>query len=281
MSAKIDDRPSANPPPPAPAGASAPPAAAPEDRDRFRQILGRSDSRERDGRSGSGSGGSSPADLLASRFEELMSPRKRGPGGGPGTSSGRPDQLDEKEPGTERERSRSDDGRDAPAPPAGHAAGPGAPALAGEAFPVQAAGPALGPGDIDALVESLVSRMLVSAPGAAQSEVRLTLGPDTLPATTIRLVRGADGMLAVTITAGRPDSFQTLVAAQGPLREALEKMENGPVRVTVAEGGAGAEDDSSRRSRGRYVAEADPEDGGGAPGPSGGRSGRFDPEAGG
>lgn len=277
MTAKIDDRSAAPPPPPNTGGSPVPPATSPEERDRFRKIMERPDSRERDGHSGSEAGedGANPADLLASSVRELASSRRRDPGafgGGPPTEEERGPMAGG------RDSETPDEPPDVASPPAQL---PGLPSQAPPGAVPSVAGPEGGPAsaDLDSLVRTLVSQMLVSAPGAAQGEVRLTLGPEGLSATTICLLRGPDGMLTVDITAGRRDSFQTLVAAQGRLREGLEKMESVPVRITVSEGWTGAGDDDPRRSRGQYLGEDEREGGGGRPRPSGGRSG-FDPEAG-
>jgi len=114
-------------------------------------------------------------------------------------------------------------------------------------------GPAEAAGDFNNLVTGLVDRILTSSTetGGAQ-EVRLQVSQDLLPDTEIRLSRGLDGLLSVTLVTGRPESFQTLVAAQDSLRTALSGLEEKEVRLTVTGAGTGAGEDGSaeRRSRG-------------------------------
>jgi type III secretion system needle length determinant len=103
------------------------------------------------------------------------------------------------------------------------------------------------------MVERLVEQILVSHPGeAGDKEVRLMVRNSVLPDTEIRISRGTDGLLSVTLATGRNDAFQTLVAAQAELKQALDVQENREVRLTVVDTrGAGAEDGrSERRSRG-------------------------------
>ncbi len=273
MTSKVDDRSSTPPPAPGPAGVAAPPAASPEDRDRFRKILDRPDSRGGCGRSdsGAGPGPDSPADLLADRFQNLVISRKPGSGEA-GATPNRPDGDFAGPPDEFADQAAL----------SGQPAGPAYQASPGGAFPIPDAGLTTASGDIDVLVRSLVSQLLVSVPDATQSEVRLTLGPDILPATTIRLLRGPDSLLRVDVTADRFDSFQTLVGAQSQLREALEKMENGAVRLTISGGYAQTGDDegSSRRSRGQYLGEAEQSGREERPDSAGRGPGRFDPEAG-
>ncbi|MDR3157681.1 MAG: hypothetical protein LBU11_01450 [Zoogloeaceae bacterium] len=112
------------------------------------------------------------------------------------------------------------------------------------------------------MVERLVAQILVSPPDSAgEREVRLMVKDSLLPDTEIRLARGADGLLSITLSTGRSDAFQTLVAAQADLKRALDARENQEVRLVVVDTQkAGAEDaDSERRSRG-YSAYA-PDDG--------------------
>ncbi|MDR3038765.1 MAG: flagellar hook-length control protein FliK [Candidatus Adiutrix sp.] len=112
--------------------------------------------------------------------------------------------------------------------------------------------PALDPDD---LVNGLVRDILVSAPNqkTGELEVRLRVDERLLPDTEIRLTRGADGLLSVTLTAGRPEAFQTLVAAQETLRAALNSRESQAVRLAVVvstDQSRGEDGSSERRSRG-------------------------------
>lgn len=106
-----------------------------------------------------------------------------------------------------------------------------------------------------ALAEKLVSRILVSQDSARGQEVRLQLGTEILPDTEIRLIKGRDGMLQVMLLSDNPSSFQTLVAAQGTLKEQLEKFETN-VRIDVSMHTQEENNDSRRRSRG-YMPETD------------------------
>jgi type III secretion system needle length determinant len=128
--------------------------------------------------------------------------------------------------------------------------------------PVAQTAPAEAPRTAE-MVDHLVDQILVSHPDTVgEREVRLRVNSSVLPDTEIRLSRGADGLLSVTLTTGRADSFQTLVAAQADLKQALDSRENREVRLVVSDAReAGAEDgNSDRRSRG-YTDYA-PDDGG-------------------
>jgi type III secretion system needle length determinant len=112
-------------------------------------------------------------------------------------------------------------------------------------------------------VDRLVEQILVSHPDQlGDKEVRLRVRNSVLPDTEIRLSRGADGLLSVTLATGRSDALQTLVAARADLKQALDTRENREIRLTVVDTrDAGAEDgNSDRRSRG-HAAYA-PDDGG-------------------
>lgn len=109
----------------------------------------------------------------------------------------------------------------------------------GTAMPVMAGGPTDAAGNMDDMVSGLVDRILASPVGeGGVQEVRLTVSADILPDTEIRLSRGLDGLLCVTLSTGREQSFQTLVAAQDSLRAALAALENKAVRLTVSNSGA-------------------------------------------
>jgi type III secretion system needle length determinant len=98
------------------------------------------------------------------------------------------------------------------------------------------------------LAEKLVSRILVSEPSASGQEVRLTVDSSLLPGAEIRLSRGTDGFLNVTLLASEPGSFQVLVQARQDLERALERSEGAAFQLTLSNG----EDDRQpdRRSRG-------------------------------
>ncbi len=104
-------------------------------------------------------------------------------------------------------------------------------------------------GDMGELVDRLVERILVSDPGRASPEVRISLGEGVLSGAELSLSRAADGQLFVRLSCADAASFQTAVGAQDALRAALERGE-GNVRVEVAQGGAegGNEGDTRRRS---------------------------------
>jgi type III secretion system needle length determinant len=113
------------------------------------------------------------------------------------------------------------------------------------------------------MVERLVEQILVSPPDqAGEKEVRLMVRNSVLPDTEIRLSRGTDGLLSVTLATGRGDAFQTLVAAQAELKQALDAREDREVRLIVVDTqDAGAEEGrSDRRSRG-YTGYSDSDDG--------------------
>lgn len=114
------------------------------------------------------------------------------------------------------------------------------------------------------LLDRLVRQILVSHPGqAGDREVRLTLQDSVLKDTEIRLSRGADGLLSVTLSTGDRDAFQTLVAAQTELKAQLNAHERQEVRLTVTDtpdGQQGSDDASGRRSAGyrTYDEEEEP-----------------------
>jgi type III secretion system needle length determinant len=101
-----------------------------------------------------------------------------------------------------------------------------------------------------ATVENLLRQILVSPPDSAHDpEVRLLVQDALLPDTEIRLTRGVDGLLTVTLATGRDDAFQTLVTAQDALRQRLNAHEPQGVRLTVLDTRADA-DTGDGRSRG-------------------------------
>ena len=107
--------------------------------------------------------------------------------------------------------------------------------------------------DPAALADRLLERILVAEPQGGGSEIRLMLGDDVLPGTEIRLLRGADGALSVSLVTENATAFQTLVAAQDSLRRRLEGLEGQEVRVEVTSGtdrNEAEDGDARRRSRG-------------------------------
>jgi type III secretion system needle length determinant len=133
-----------------------------------------------------------------------------------------------------------------------------APTPAPVTAPVEAA-----PSRMEATVEHLVDQILISHPDlAGDKEVRLMVKDSVLPDTEIRLARGTDGLLSVTLATGRSDAFQTLVAARAELKQALDTQEKLEVRITVLDTReAGADDaDSNRRSRGHAAYMPDDDD---------------------
>jgi type III secretion system needle length determinant len=109
---------------------------------------------------------------------------------------------------------------------------------------------------VETTVAHLVERILVSHPDhVGEQEVRLSVRDSVLPDTEIRLSRGADGLLSVTLATGRSDAFQTLVAAQAELKLALDAREQQEIRLLVINTRkTGTDDtDSERRSRGHMA----------------------------
>jgi len=112
-----------------------------------------------------------------------------------------------------------------------------------------------------ATVENLLRQILVSPPDSAHDpEVRLLVQDALLPDTEIRLTRGVDGLLTVTLATGRDDAFQTLVTAQDALRQRLNAHEPQGVRLTVLDTRADA-DTGDGRSRGHRGYTPDDGDG--------------------
>ena len=119
-------------------------------------------------------------------------------------------------------------------------------AMFAESVEQTAAMPALSGPDLDMLVE----RILVSRPESDGAEVRLILGGEVLNGTEIVIRRDSLGLLSVQLHAHEAAAFQTLVASRNDLADALERFENGSVRVTIEYGG---DSDAERRSRGLFL----------------------------
>jgi type III secretion system needle length determinant len=131
----------------------------------------------------------------------------------------------------------------AAAPAAAHGA-------AAEAPQAAAAAEAPAPSERD-LAAGLVSRILVSEPAAGAQEVRLSVEPDLLPDTEIRLWRSPDGQLEVKLLTGDQGAFQTLVSAKDSLLAALERGAPAGARLEVGRHGEPGESGGRRRrSRG-------------------------------
>jgi type III secretion system needle length determinant len=104
------------------------------------------------------------------------------------------------------------------------------------------------------LAEKLVARVLVSEPTAGSQEARLMVDPSLLPDTEIRLTRGLDGFLNVTVLTSDPGSMQALVQARNDLERALQKTEGASFRLELTENSGQTEAETGqpdRRSRGR------------------------------
>lgn len=115
---------------------------------------------------------------------------------------------------------------------------------------VVAAQPAADTPDLDGLTSALVDRILVSDPRGGENEIRITLSDNALPGTEVRLTRGTDGMLTVRLETDNASSFQTLVSAQDGLKNKLESLEKGTVRVEVSDSTRPDDGDAQRRSAG-------------------------------
>ena len=106
------------------------------------------------------------------------------------------------------------------------------------------------------LLESMVERILVSAPEQGGQEVRLAIQSDALRSTEITIRRDAEGRLSVVLHSADQAAFQTLVSAQGGLKQILESNEKAEVRVSVTGDARDAhpeENDSRQRSRGYFT----------------------------
>jgi hypothetical protein len=109
-------------------------------------------------------------------------------------------------------------------------------------------------------VQQIAERILVSAPESGAQEVRITPNSNLLPGTEIIVARDANGMLQVSVKTTDPAAFQTLVGAQGDLKDALQSRETQAVRVVIASDEAGAGDnDSRRRSAGLFEQQQEQE----------------------
>lgn len=94
---------------------------------------------------------------------------------------------------------------------------------AGQAAQVGQAAPVGAPDAMDAVVDKMVDRILVSEPGKGQQEVRLSFNDSALKGTEVTLFRSLDGQLNVKLNTTDAASYQTLVGAQDSLRTALER----------------------------------------------------------
>ena len=113
---------------------------------------------------------------------------------------------------------------------------------------------------MDALVNELVDRILVSEPGKGLPEVRITLGQGPLSGAELCLARAQDGQLFIRLACADPASFQTAVGAQDALRSALERSgENVRVEIVQSRTDGGNEGDARQESRGRrdYVPDVE------------------------
>lgn len=112
--------------------------------------------------------------------------------------------------------------------------------------------------NLDALVDDLVQRILVSDPkSGSPAEIRIQLNDSILPGTEITLQRAPDGLLSVRLTTDNASSMQTLVSAQQSLYEQLEKHGPVDVRVNSTEESRQGDNDSNRRSQGFVEYEAE------------------------
>jgi type III secretion system needle length determinant len=125
-----------------------------------------------------------------------------------------------------------------------------APIGAGEAQQVKAGSEANSPLE---LAQKLVARVLVSEQTALGQEARLMVDPSLLPDTEIRLSRGVDGFLNVTVLTSDPGAMQALVQARSDLERALQKTEGASFKLELSgskdQDGA-HKDNPDRRSRG-------------------------------
>ena len=129
-----------------------------------------------------------------------------------------------------------------------------------QSMQTSAAQAAPAPGDVDALVNELVDRILVSEPGKGSPEVRITLGQGPLSGAELCLARAQDGQLFIRLACADPASFQTAVGAQDALRSALERSgENVRVEIVQSRADGGNEGDARQQSRGRqdYVPDVE------------------------
>lgn len=115
----------------------------------------------------------------------------------------------------------------------------------------QAAAPQAAPAatEVEALVNELVDRILVSEPGKGLPEVRITLARDPLAGTELALARAQDGQLFVRLSCADPAAFRAAVGAQDSLRDALERSGE-DARVEIVRSGGGNESDARQQSRG-------------------------------
>lgn len=100
------------------------------------------------------------------------------------------------------------------------------------------------------LAEKFIEHILVSQPDKNGQEIRLQLSQESGMNAEVRLVRGIDGSLSITMHAEDATTFQNLVAAQDRLKAALISQERGTVRVEVLSQTDQENNDTNRRSRG-------------------------------
>lgn len=107
------------------------------------------------------------------------------------------------------------------------------------------------------LAEKLVERILVSQPDKNGQEIRLQLAQESGVNAEVRIVRGLDGSLSVTMHTKDAASFQNLVAAQDRLKATLDAHERSTVRVEVLSQTEQENNDANRRSRGYMPPESE------------------------
>ncbi|MDR1086388.1 MAG: hypothetical protein LBP22_16410 [Deltaproteobacteria bacterium] len=154
--------------------------------------------------------------------------------------------------GQDEEKIAADPGNTAdwPVGLAGHPFGPGGT----ETVPAVQAAPAVPEAgrDLGLDLERLVDRILVSDPAqGGPQEVRLTFSDSVLAGTEALVSRGPDGLLSVIFNSVDPGSVQTLVAAQSSLKEALDRINDGGVRLTINLVGSSDSGSSQGRPAGR------------------------------
>ena len=129
--------------------------------------------------------------------------------------------------------------------------------MEGKAEASEKVAPTVNSHTVSEIAQKCVERILVSRPENGASEVRLQMGHDILPDTEIRLSRGVDGQLTVSMYTGNETSFQSMVAMRNDLLDNLQHQEKDTkVRVEISFQNNAETGDMNRRSRG-YVQQQD------------------------
>ncbi len=97
-------------------------------------------------------------------------------------------------------------------------------------------------------VQDIADRILTATKADGSQEVRISLSDKALAGTEVSITRSNDGQISVQFSTNNVNSFQTLVAAQDALKEALSQS-NDDVKVEIHK----EDNNSDRESQGKFA----------------------------